>query len=130
MGNRYSLIREEEEEAEFQRLVEAVELAQRRSAGHGDLEAGLYQPPAPVSRTENIYPRPDIAPEKDGCSTASRHGLNKPNSFWILASPGHSGVDCFSPSHPTPKYRENDIKSGLRSMGTATAIVVFARGQQ
>ncbi|TBU62840.1 hypothetical protein BD310DRAFT_769180, partial [Dichomitus squalens] len=98
MGNRYSLIREEEEEAEFQRLVEAVELAQRRSAGHGDLEAGLYQPPAPVSRTENIYPRPDIAPEKDGCSTASPHGLNKPNSFWILASPSHSGVDCFSPN--------------------------------
>ncbi|TBU33442.1 hypothetical protein BD311DRAFT_736184 [Dichomitus squalens] len=128
MGNRYSLIREEEEEeAEFQRLVEAVELAQRRSAGHGDLEAGLRLYPVP-----RISTRVQISRRKKTvrCSTASRHGLNKPNSFWILASPGHSGVDCFSPSHPTPKYRENDIKSGLRSMGTATAIVVFARGQQ
>ncbi|RPD58616.1 hypothetical protein L226DRAFT_145851 [Lentinus tigrinus ALCF2SS1-7] len=41
MGNSYSVAREEQEEEEFQRLVEAVDIAQQRSAGQVDLENGL-----------------------------------------------------------------------------------------
>ncbi|KAI0711832.1 hypothetical protein C8T65DRAFT_695384 [Cerioporus squamosus] len=41
MGNSYSVAREEQEEDEFRRLVEAVEIAQQRSARQGDLENGL-----------------------------------------------------------------------------------------
>ena len=48
MGNRYSLLREEEEEAEFQRLVEDVEVALRRPVGYRDVEAGLRRPSTPI----------------------------------------------------------------------------------
>ncbi|KAI0788317.1 hypothetical protein C8Q74DRAFT_1367063 [Fomes fomentarius] len=49
MGNSYSVAREEQEEEEFRRLVEAVEIAQQRSTGRDDLEAGLndLRPPDP-----------------------------------------------------------------------------------
>ena len=41
MGNSYSVVREEQEEEEFRRLVEAVEIAQQRSTRQADLESGL-----------------------------------------------------------------------------------------
>lgn len=43
MGNSYSVVRDEEEEAEFRVLLEAVEIAQRRNRNgvYNDLEAGL-----------------------------------------------------------------------------------------
>ncbi len=41
MGNSYSVVREEQEEAEFRRLVDAVEIAQQRSTRQDDLESGL-----------------------------------------------------------------------------------------
>ncbi len=41
MGNSYSVVQEEQEEAEFRRLVDAVEIAQQRSTRQDDLESGL-----------------------------------------------------------------------------------------
>ncbi|KAI0706520.1 hypothetical protein C8Q76DRAFT_159734 [Earliella scabrosa] len=41
MGNSYSIVREEQEEEEFKRLIEAVEIAQQRSARQDDVELGL-----------------------------------------------------------------------------------------
>ena len=41
MGSSYSIVREEQEEEEFKRLVEAVEIAQQRSARQDDVELGL-----------------------------------------------------------------------------------------
>lgn len=66
MGNRYSFVREEEEEAEFRRLVEAVEIAQRRTTGHGDIEAGLYRPPGSAVRAGDTKLRPNALAGNDG----------------------------------------------------------------
>ncbi|KAI1792089.1 hypothetical protein LXA43DRAFT_944500 [Ganoderma leucocontextum] len=54
MGNSYSVAQEEQEEAEFERLVRAVERAQRGSPGRHDLEA-QYDVPESQERP----PRPE-----------------------------------------------------------------------
>ncbi|OBZ72151.1 hypothetical protein A0H81_07392 [Grifola frondosa] len=41
MGNKYSVVREEADEAEFRRLVEAVEIAQQRAVPRDDIESGI-----------------------------------------------------------------------------------------
>ena len=66
MGNRYSFVREEEEEAEFRRLVEAVEIAQRRATGHSDIEAGLHRPTVAVAPIQGLAPHPNTFARNDG----------------------------------------------------------------
>lgn len=48
MGNSYSVVREEQEEQEFQYLVEAVEVARWRAVQQDDLEAGWRRPNKPT----------------------------------------------------------------------------------
>lgn len=62
MGNSYSVVREEQEEQEFQYLVEAVEVAQRRAVQQDDLEAGWRSPTSRVSGSPDYRILPTVKP--------------------------------------------------------------------
>ena len=69
MGHSYSVAREEQEEEEFYRLIEAVEIAQQRSGQQDDLEGGLRRPRVAHGRTYESLPHEERDGERHcGCS--------------------------------------------------------------
>lgn len=79
MGNNYSVVREEQEEQEFQYLIEAVKVAHRRAVQQDDLEAGWRWPTSRVSDSPDYRILPTVIP----CaypSTPPRHDEIVPNT--------------------------------------------------
>ncbi|KAI0328304.1 hypothetical protein GY45DRAFT_1326588 [Cubamyces sp. BRFM 1775] len=67
MGHSYSVAQEEQEEEEFYRLIEAVEIAQQRPGQQDDLESGLRKPRVARERAHSLS------------QYARRHGDSEPN---------------------------------------------------